>query len=100
MARCRSWRPTPSGATSPNVSEPGRDRRDWKRCRNRVEQGRLRCSECAELLSSHPDVAVRRTLARESGLAREVLEVLLADPDYLVAEYAREASGQEGGAAW
>lgn len=47
------------------------------------------------LLCEHADVEVRRMLVREQALAKEVLEVLLVDPDFLVAEYAGSAMGED-----
>src|SRR5699024_9000387 len=63
MPRCRSWRPTRVGLQTPQSSAPGTDRRQWRRCRAKVEPGQVRCAECARALVEHPDVEVRRMVA-------------------------------------
>lgn len=95
MPRCRSWRPTEAGLRTPQVAAPGRDSKQWRRCRIKVPSGQVRCHDCAMLLCEHADVEVRRMLVREQALAKEVLEVLLVDPDFLVAEYAGSAMGED-----
>lgn len=92
MPRCRSWRPTRVGLQTPQSSAPGVDRRQWRRCRARVERGQVRCAECAAALVEHPDVEVRRMLAMEVDVSRAALEVLLADPDVLVSTYAAQVA--------
>lgn len=95
MARCRSWRPTDTGLQTPQVSAPGVNRKHWAPCRRKVAEGEVRCHECAQRLVEHPDVEVRRMLASEQMLPADVLEVLLVDPDYLVAEYATAATEKD-----
>jgi|SRR5699024_3300853 len=101
MPRCRSWRPTRVGLQTPQSSAPGTDRRQWRRCRAKVEPGQVRCAECARALVEHPDVEVRRMVAMEVDVSRQALEVLLCDPDALVAACAAQTAGArdaEGGA--
>lgn len=86
---------------TPQSSAPGADRRQWRRCRARVEPGQVRCGECAQALVEHLDVEVRRMVAMEVDVSRAALEVLLADPDALVAACAAQTAGArdaEGGA--
>lgn len=76
---------------TPEVAPPGANRKQWTRCRNKIPAGQVRCGDCAMALVQHADVEVRRMLVREQGLAKDVLEVLLVDPDFLVSEYASAA---------
>ncbi|MGC0252674.1 hypothetical protein [Pseudactinotalea sp. Z1748] len=80
---------------TPEVAPPGTNRKQWARCRNKVNKGQVRCHQCAMALVQHADVDVRRMLVQEQGLAEDVLEVLLVDPDFLVSEYANTAMGSD-----
>lgn len=91
VRRCRSWRPTEQGVSTPGVSAPGGTRAHWRRCTVKVAPGVVRCEACTRMLCEHADAHVRRMLAQEQGLSSEVLETLLTDPDFLVSAYA-EAS--------
>lgn len=96
--RCRSWRPTEAGLKSAKVSSTDRlvpSRRDWTRCRNKVEPGQVRCSECVELLARHASNQVRRDLTDEQALARDLLERMVGDPDFLVSTRAGQRLGRD-----
>lgn len=86
-SRCRSWRPRPATA-HPAGHLPGRCRVCWRPCLNRVDRGETRCGDCTWALSQHPDPRVRLALLASRRVPAEVLELLVTDPDPLVADRA------------
>lgn len=76
--------------SSLSVTAPG-TRGDWRLCRNRVEPGQVRCDECAQMLADHPDATVRRMLASEDALPRNIVEILVTDGDSVVQDLAELA---------
>lgn len=90
MAVCMSWRPV--DLDSPDLGEPGVDRKKWGLCFRRVPRGVVRCSDCTDRLSHHPDARVRRMIVSEVGVEPDIVDDLLADPDILVAAAAGIAS--------
>ena len=85
--RCRSWRPRPC-TTHPLGHLPWRCRTCWRPCLKRVQRGESRCGKCMWALAQHPDPRVRLALLASRRVPAEVLELLVTDPDPLVADRA------------
>lgn len=106
MGRCRAWRPVPLGwpAADEHIGHrPGQCRVCWKPCRHQVPAGVLVCPECAGLLASHPDPAVRLEILRLAGnqLDTGTLGRLALDGDPAVAAAARQfAPAVPAGLEW
>lgn len=84
MSRCRSWRPVedrPDGHSSSHLPPglPGGCRKCWRPCRNRVEDGQVRCTECAVMLAQHPNEQIRRMLLAEDDLPLDIIDLLRMD---------------------
>lgn len=67
---------------------PGRCRTCWKPCFARIESGAIRCDECTERISQHPNSLIRTALAAEPETADDTLDYLQTDTDPAVAKAA------------
>ena len=60
----------------------------WRPCLRRVPRGDTRCPDCVWALAQHPDPRVRLALVTQPRTPPDVLELLVSDPDPLVADRA------------
>ena len=95
-ARCRSWRPRAAGAAHPQRHLPGACRVCWRPCLRRVPPGETRCADCGWALAQHPDPRVRLALVAQPRIPADVLELLVTDPDPLVADRAERLAAFRG----
>jgi len=94
--RCRSWRPRAATDSHPAGCLPGRCRTCWRPCLHRVHRGETRCRDCVWALAQHPDPRVRLALLASRRVPSEVLELLVTDPDPLVADRADRIAAFRG----
>ena len=85
--RCQSWKPGRRSQHQP-PHLPGRCRRCWRPCHNRVPPSVRRCDECTSLLLLCPSARVRLALASEAEPDPKVIAALAADPDLMIASTA------------
>lgn len=64
-----------------------------------MPRGETRCPDCAWALAQHPDPRVRLALVTQPRISPEVLELLVTDPDPLVADRAERIAPFRGLAA-
>src|SRR6478752_9542750 len=91
-SRCRSWRPRTGASAHPAGHVPGVCRVCWRPCLHRVPSGENRCPDCLWALAQHPDPRVRLALVNQPRVPAEVLELLVTDPDPLVADRAERTA--------
>lgn len=93
MGTCRSWRPRQFVIDMP--APP--NRKAWGRCTNRVPKGEKRCGECWELLVTHPDPNIQRSLALEDDIPVRLRELLAMSGDPVIEERLRRTTVTETG---
>ena len=68
----------------------------WRPCLRRVPRGETRCRDCVWALAEHPDPRVRLALVTQPRIPPDVLDLLVTDPDPLVADRAERMASFRG----
>lgn len=93
MAKCMSWRYTPTPQHASHL--PGECRECWAPCTEKVADRGTRCEACLNAVLACPDHRVRRALLHEDDVDQQTLLMLAQDAYPMIAMAAKQKLGND-----